>query len=57
MLHQKDYWIIYNETARKIIKIIQGDEEPVLLDEQKKSEKKLPVEWISGHAYKGISTS
>lgn len=29
----------------------------VLLDEQKKSEKKLPVEWISGHAYKSISTS
>ena len=23
VLHQKDYWIIYNETARKIIKIMQ----------------------------------
>ena len=36
---------------------IQSNEEPVLLDERKKSEKKLPMEWILGHAYKDISTS
>lgn len=51
------YGITDNSRSITNILPIQGDEEPVLLDEQKKSEKKLPMEWISGHAYKGISTS
>ena len=52
MTREKNYSIL---CCKKVD--IQGDEEPVLLVKQKKSEKKLPMEWISGHVYKGISTS